>query len=222
MGAIDLWGSPPPGQRPLEWALDQLSGLVFTAREQSGYSAVHHSGDIVCSSTWSPRTTAFRTISLGLSEPSVVLRALELIDRAWEFWWANTDDDGSEAAPPLAAFPGPQSLVDDLRARYLDPLRKAAYETLEARIAVMEVVLSGPEAELLELLDRVALVTQQAYSARRLPIPPELALLDRLLRQRARAITRQDRMTRVVIEGSPGLGLPPGSDPAGLLPDLVN
>lgn len=222
MGAVDLWGGPPPGQRPLEWALDRLSGLVFTAREQSGYSCVHHSGDILCSSTWTPRTTAFRTISLGLSEPSVVLRALELIDRAWEHWWANTDDDATGASEPLASFPGPQELVDDLRARHLDPLRKAAYHTLEARIAVMEVVLSGPEAELLELLDRVALVTNQAYGARRLPIPPELALLDRLLRQRSRAITRQDRMTRVVVEGPPGLGLPPGSDPAGLLPDLVN
>jgi len=222
MGAIDLWGAPPAGQRPLEWALDHLSAVVFTAREQPGYSCVHHSGGILCSSTWTPRTTAFRTISLGLSEPSVVLRALELIDKAWEYWWANTDEDGTDAPSPLAAFPGPQALVDDLQARYLGPLRKAAYQALEARSAVMEVVVSGPETELLELLDRVALVTRQAYAARRLPIPPELALLDRLLRQRSRAITRQDRMTRLVIEGAPGVGLPPGSDPAGFLPDLVD
>jgi hypothetical protein len=56
----------------------------------------------------------------------------------------------------------------------------------------MEVTLRGDEQELLGFLDRAALVIRGATAPSNQPIPPEVALLDRLLRQRSRAISRAD------------------------------
>jgi hypothetical protein len=134
-----------------------------------------------------------------------VIRALDLIDESWARWWQlhGTYPEGGHTATveavPLGrelSFPGPRPVVQRLHDRYARPLRAEALAALEAGQTAMEVRLSGDEAELLELLDRIALVTQQAHTARGLPIPPEVALLDRLLRQRARVLTRQDRVTR--------------------------
>jgi EAL domain-containing protein (putative c-di-GMP-specific phosphodiesterase class I)/GGDEF domain-containing protein len=205
MASVILQGVPPPGHRYLEWAQSDLAPLLQTAKGHGSHSCVQHHGEVTTLSTWTPRCSGRRTVSLGLAEPGVVIRALDLIDESWARWWQlhGTYPEGGHTATveavPLGrelSFPGPRPVVQRLHDRYARPLRAEALAALEAGQTAMEVRLSGDEAELLELLDRIALVTQQAHTARGLPIPPEVALLDRLLRQRARVLTRQDRVTR--------------------------
>lgn len=203
--AVDLAGQPPAGLRYLEWAQSRLSPLIQTAKGHRGHSCVHRSGRTTALSTWSPVSPERRRIALGLAEPSVVRRALDLIDDAWSNWWARAQDshDGSGDAD---RFPGPRTVVEHLRQRYSEPLRARAEEAEARGDDVMEVTLDGDEAELLALLDRIALVTRTAYANRRLPVPPELALLDRLLRERARVLTREDRMSQdnaAPVDGGP-------------------
>jgi diguanylate cyclase (GGDEF)-like protein len=198
ISAVDLAGEPPPGLRYLDWARDLLALPMRSAKQQAGYACVHQSGTTVSMATWVPRRAGHRSISLGLSEPGVVLAALDLIDRAWEQWWVDREET-EDQVHARRQFPGPPEVVADLLSRHGGPLRQAAGDALAAGSAVMEVRLTGDEAELLELLDRVALVTRQAHATRRLPIPPELSLLDRLLRQRARVIMRQDLVTLIEV-----------------------
>lgn len=196
LAATDLYGDPPAGHRYLEWVQGRLAGPLRTAKTQAGYASVHHTGRSIVVSTWTPRRGGRRVLALGLAEPSVVLRALELIDRSWTDWWQQ-HDAGGDSRRSSNAFPGPPEAVEHLRNRYAEPLRARAQEAIDAGRTAMEVTLEGEEDEVLELLDRLALVTRNAYDPTRLPVPPELALLDRLLRQRARAITRRDVVSDV-------------------------
>jgi hypothetical protein len=68
----------------------------------------------------------------------------------------------------------------------------------------VEVALEGEEWELLELLDRIVVVTRAGYGQRQFPIPPELSLLDRLLQQRSRTLLRQDRVVALFPGQMPG------------------
>jgi diguanylate cyclase (GGDEF)-like protein len=198
IGAVDLAGRVPPGLRYLDWARDLLAMPMRTAKGVPGHACVHRSAEATSITTWTPRSGGQRSIALGLAEPAVVLAALELIDRSWQGWWAGGVSAADEHRLPTA-FPGPATLVARLQARYAGPLRAAAAAALAAGEAVMEVTVQGDEEEILELLDRIALVTRETAVVRRLPIPPELSLLDRLLRQRARVITRQDTVTRTEV-----------------------
>lgn len=193
--AVDLTGEPPPGHRYLEWARNRLSPLIQTAKGHGEHSCVYRSAHRIALSTWTPVVGERRRIALGLAEPAVVLRALDLIDDAWEQWWdqARRDEAGLGNAN---RFPGPLSVVQGLRKRYAGPLAGRAQRALERGDSVMEVTLEGDEEELLAMLDRVALVTRTGNAGRRLSVPPELALLDRLLRERARVLVREDRLSQ--------------------------
>ena len=194
LAATDLYGDPPPGMRYLEWAQARLGGPLRTAKAQPGYASVHHSGAGSTVTTWTPRHSGRRSLALGLAEPAVVLRALDLIDRSWSGWWQAhlADEATSDGARAIERFPGPPQLVEQLMERYAAPLRARAKELLRAGRPVMEVTLEGEESEILAMLDRLALVTRSAHEPARLPVPPELALVDRLLRQRSRTIVRRD------------------------------
>jgi EAL domain-containing protein (putative c-di-GMP-specific phosphodiesterase class I)/GGDEF domain-containing protein len=196
LAGTDLTGEPPPGVRYLEWARGRLARPLRTAKSHPGYASVHQNGRRSTVTTWSPRSRGQRTVALGLAEPCVVLRALDVVERSWEDWWAahQGEDPNTGATRTLERFPGPPAVVERLLERYAVPLRARAQAALRARHAVMEVTLEGEEAELLEVLDRLALVTRQAHEPGRLPILPEVALIERLLRQRARAIVRRDTM----------------------------
>lgn len=91
-------------------------------------------------------------------------------------------------------FPGPIDVVQRLRRLYAVPLRDRAQQALAAGTPVMEVTIVGEQEELLAMLDRIALVTHRASASRCFPVPPEMAILDSLLRQRARILSRQDRI----------------------------
>ncbi len=199
MGAVDLFGEPPAGHRYLDWARDGAAQLMAMAKRHAAYAAVHGVGDDTAVTTWTAGAGRDRTVSLGLVEPSVVLRALDLIDASWARWWS-AEPDSHDGPASSGRFPGPLPRVDRLHAKFGAPLRAQAEAAVSQRLAVMEVVLHGAEHQLLELLDRIALVTRQAYDVRRLPIPAEVALLDRLLRQRARVIVRQDVVRRPGVE----------------------
>ncbi len=190
MAAVDLQGAPPPGHGHLDWARHELAALMRRAKDAEGYASVHRGSGLVQLSTWTAGTDVHRTISLGQAEPTVVLDALDLLDRSWRTWWEETGE-GDDV--PLRRFPGPRSVVERLQATYAADLRRAAHAAVDAGEAVMEVRLDGVEEELLEILDRLALVTETVYQ-RTLQMTPEVALLDRLLRQRARALVRQDRV----------------------------
>jgi GGDEF domain-containing protein len=192
LAATDVYGDPPRGVRYLEWARGQLAAPIRTAKSHRGYTSVHQTSSGSTISTWSPGRRGRRAIGLGLAEPGVVLRALDLIDRSLADWWAGPQRDAPGDDVSAERFPGPPELIEQLRQRYAEPLRARAKELVRAGKPVMEVTLEGEEQELLELLDRLALVTRTAHAPGRLPVPPELAFIDRLLRQRARAIVRRD------------------------------
>lgn len=192
LAGTDLYGAPPPGLRYLDWARDRLSGPIRTAKDIVGYSSVHHTCERTTIATWTPRTSGRRTLALGLAEPSVVLRALDLIDRCWDRWWQVQEAEQPGVADLAERFPGPPEAIEGLRRRYALPLRTRAEELARTGHPVMEVTLEGEESELLDLLDRLALITQFAQESASVPIPPEVMLLDRMLRQRARAIVRRD------------------------------
>jgi EAL domain-containing protein (putative c-di-GMP-specific phosphodiesterase class I)/GGDEF domain-containing protein/CBS domain-containing protein len=173
----------------LDRARDQLTGLVGRAKSFPGYAVVRSSGETIHVSTWEARGGT-RTISLGFAEPEVVVGALALIERSWAAWW---DTEKPEAR---AAFPGPRAFVERLLETYAAALRSTAEQALAENRRVVEVIIEGPEDELLEILDRLAIVASSAHRGRRASASPEVALLDRLLRQRARAITRRDTLTR--------------------------
>ncbi len=191
LGAVDLYGDAPPGHRYLEWAQARLVEPLRTAKAHAGYTSVHHTEGRFTVSTWTPRREGRRVLALGLAEPAVVLGALDLVDQSWRKWWERRAQDGV-GGEAFTGFPGPPETVLRLQERYGAPLRARAVEAVASGRPVMEVTLEGDEAELLGLLDRLALVTEEAYDPTKLPVPPEFALLDRLLRQRARAITRRD------------------------------
>jgi EAL domain-containing protein (putative c-di-GMP-specific phosphodiesterase class I)/GGDEF domain-containing protein len=200
LAATDLYGTPPAGVRYLEWARGRLTGPLRMAKAQQGYASVHENGTgSTAVSTWSPRPNGRRTLALGLAEPGVVIRALDLVERACGAWRDAFGDEGADEGPRSARFPGPGERIRHLHERYAEPLRARAQELLRAGRPVMEVTLEGEEAELLDLLDRLALVMRSAHEPGRLPVPPELALVDRLMRQRARAIVRRDTL---VADGS--------------------
>lgn len=190
MAAVDVHGDPPPGHGHLDWARHELATLMRSAKDVPGYASVHRGNDLVQLSTWTAGEDVRRTIALGQAEPSVVLGALDLLDRSWQAWW---QEKGEEDGVPLQRFPGPRAVVERLQSTYAATLRGRAEDALEAGAPVMDVSLEGTEDELLELLDRLALVTDSVYQ-HTLQIAPEVALLDRLLRQRARVLTRKDRV----------------------------
>jgi EAL domain-containing protein (putative c-di-GMP-specific phosphodiesterase class I)/GGDEF domain-containing protein len=200
MAAVDLQGAPPPGHGHLDWARHELATLMRSAKEAEGYASVHRGPGVVQLSTWTAGTDVRRTISLGQAEPTVVRDALDLVDRSWQAWWeeAGEDDD-----VPMQRFPGPRSVVERLQATYSADLRGQAEAAAAAGAAVMDVRLDGTEDQLLELLDRLALVTEQVYQHTH-RMTPEVALLDRLLRQRARVLVRKDRVIPLDGTGSRG------------------
>jgi EAL domain-containing protein (putative c-di-GMP-specific phosphodiesterase class I)/GGDEF domain-containing protein len=188
MAAVDVApGGPPTGH--LDRARGRLSGLLARAKAIPLYAVVRASADAVHVSSWEARG-GHRTIALGLAEPEVVLRALSLIERSWHAWWE------AEGLEDRAAFPGPRDVVDRLLSTHAGHLRAEAQAAVAAGRGEMEVRIRGDEVELLEILDRLALVASSVHGGRGGAVPPEVALLDRLLRQRARAITRRDTMTR--------------------------
>lgn len=187
IGAVDLVGQPPPGHRYLEWAQNLLSPLIQTAKDHTGYACMHRSGRSTVLATWNPTRERRRSLGVGLAEPSVVLRALTLIDEAIPQWSSEAEQRGE-----LDRVPYPIAETRGLVTRYAAPLRARADEARRRGDPVMEVAFEGDEDELLGMLDRIALITHTAPTKRRLPVPPERALLDRLLRQRARVLVRQD------------------------------
>ncbi|HUH08700.1 MAG TPA: diguanylate cyclase [Egibacteraceae bacterium] len=188
LAAIDACTGLPPGYRHLQWVNERVAEFMRMAKSHDGYCSVHaHDRDILIR-VWSPGAGGQRTVSLGLAEPSLVLGALDLIDDAFGEWWRRAEEDGGA----LGHFPGPEEVVQRLRSDFLLPLRDQADRSVAERVAVMSVTLQGDEAQMLELLDRVALVTARASASKKMPLPPELALLGRLLRQRSRSMARRD------------------------------
>jgi EAL domain-containing protein (putative c-di-GMP-specific phosphodiesterase class I)/GGDEF domain-containing protein len=190
MASVDVPAATAPSSDVLGVVREQLAGLLRVAKAEAGYAVVRAGvePETLHLSTWEARGGR-RHIALGLAEPQVVLDALALVDRAWGAWWAD-DDDGTGIGSE--GFPGPRAVVERLLATYGGPLRAQAEEALHQRRPVFEVTISGPEHELLEMLDRLAIVARAAYRGGRAPASPEVALLERLLRQRARAVTRRD------------------------------
>ncbi|HVL99571.1 MAG TPA: GGDEF domain-containing protein [Egibacteraceae bacterium] len=194
IGAVELEGQPPPGNSYLEWARNLLSPLLQTAKDYAGHSCVHRAGRTTTLSTWTRRRSGPRRVAVGLAEPSVVLRALDLIGDTCARWSGQApevdltvlaaDREGT-ARPDLAR------LLD----RYAGPLRSRAAQALAAGVPAMEVSLEGDEDDLLAWLDAIARVTSRAGTGSRTPVPPEHALLDRLARERGRMLTRQDRVS---------------------------
>jgi diguanylate cyclase (GGDEF)-like protein len=179
IAAVDLEGAPPPGHRYLQWASMRLAAPLRTAQDHAGYACVYD-GPPASLTTWRASGTGDRTIRAGRVEPHVVLAAAALCDRAWASWWdTGEDSDG---------LPGPRDDADALLARYCRPLQDAARAAQLAGDRVVDVTLSGPEVEVLAVLDRIALVTRGLLRGR----SPEVALLQRLLRHRARVLTRED------------------------------
>jgi hypothetical protein len=167
--------------------------MLVMAKGAAGHSLARQVGERTTLSTWMPRPVSNRTIKLGLVEPAVVLRAVDLIEESWNRAWSTGFvDEGLSFKRD--AFPGPPDLVARLQEHYAVTLRERVQAALDRGETSMEVVLQGEEWELLELLDRIAVVTKVSYGRRQLPVPPELSLLDRLLQQRARTLVRQDRV----------------------------
>lgn len=200
IAAIDLLGEPPAGHRHLEWAQNLLAPLMQTAKGHDGHACVHRGDAAMTLTTWAPSLTDGRTVDVGMAEPAVVLRALDIVDDACARWWPS-DDQASGASGPSPAFPGPVQEVRRLLTRHAEPLRRRARRAQEAGLTAMEVRLDGDEEELLSLLDRVSVLTRRSDASRFRPVPPELALLDRLLRHRARTLTRQDRVSATEASG---------------------
>jgi diguanylate cyclase (GGDEF)-like protein len=122
MASVDLAGEPPAGHRHLEWARDLLAHLLVTAKGAAGHSLARQAGERSTVSTWTPRPVPDRRISVGLVEPDVVLRAVELIEESWNrAWSAGFVDEGLTFNRD--AFPGPPGLVTRLQERYGDSLR---------------------------------------------------------------------------------------------------
>jgi EAL domain-containing protein (putative c-di-GMP-specific phosphodiesterase class I)/GGDEF domain-containing protein len=190
LAAIDIDSGQAGAHGHLDRARQRFASLLERAKGMGSYAVVRASGDALHVSSWEARG-GHRSISLGLAEPDVVIGALSLIERSWEAWWTAEDLDERES------FPGPRDVVQRLLGTYAGSLRATAEEAAAAGLAVCEVDIEGPEDELLEILDRLALVASSLYRGRRAPVTPEVALLDRLLRQRARAITRRDTLTRL-------------------------
>jgi EAL domain-containing protein (putative c-di-GMP-specific phosphodiesterase class I)/GGDEF domain-containing protein len=202
MAAVDVAGDPPAGHRYLEWAGGAGATLLQVAKDQPCHACVQQRGDAVRVSTWRPTGgRERRTIPLGAVEPATVLAAVELLHRAWERAWQR--DEHGETEFEVDRFPGPKALVHHLEERFGQPLRERAQAALESGEPLMDVSLEGEEAELLELLDRVALITREAQAACSVPAPPEIALIDRLLHERARAVRREDRSSRSLSPGRP-------------------
>jgi len=188
IGAVDLVGRPPSGHRYLEWGQNLLAPLIQNAKAHPGHACMHRSGHSTALSTWTPQAERHRTVGVGLAEPAVILRALDLIDRSWSRWSSEADQEAEtdRCDDPVEET---QRLLD----RHAEPLRARAEESRDKGEPVMEVTLEGDEDELLGMLDQIAVITQRdSTNTSRLPVPPERALLDRLLRQRARLLTRQD------------------------------
>lgn len=189
IAAVDLAGAPPPGHHYLDWAQNLLSPLMQTVKGHQGHACMHRSGESTALSTWTVTSDVWRKFAFGLAEPPVVLRALDLITVSC----TEPEAEGTESS--ISRFPGGAKEMRRLLTRYTAPLRARAESALAQGSPVMEVVIEGDEVEVLGLLDRIALVTQRIAVAQRLSVPPALALLDRLQRQRARTLTRQDRFS---------------------------
>lgn len=193
VAAVDLAGAPPHGQAALDWARTLLAPLSRTAKDHQDHACVHRSGDTLALSTWTHTPAPSRRINVGLVEPALVLRTLALLDEAWATWW---DDPGKRVDVP-EGFLDSRTAVERMRKGYGRSLRSRAEQALRDGAGATDVLLEGDEVELLGLLDRVALVLRSTHPARRPPVPPELALLDRLLRKRNRTLTREDRVSRL-------------------------
>ncbi|HWH32470.1 MAG TPA: GGDEF domain-containing protein [Egibacteraceae bacterium] len=193
MAAVDLVGRPPPGHRHMQWVQDQLAGLIPLSKGQPGHCCVRRGGDQLHVTTWSPDPCDLREVDVGEADPGVVLGALALAERSWAGWLS--ENGGNR-------FPGPRAELQSLHERYLRPVRRLAERALATGTTV-ELRVTGHEDELLELLDRLSLVVRRAHLAQRAPTPPELALLDRLVRFRARRLQRTDRLDRGALAQTP-------------------
>lgn len=192
VAAVDLGGTPPYGQTPLDWARTLLAPLSSTAKGHPDHACVHRSGAGLTVSTWTAEPRAWRRISVGLVEPSLVLRAIALVDAAWAAWW-DVRARPADVIPDPDRFPGSPEAVARIRERYGSGLRARAEQAVRRGDAATEVSVEGQESELLGMLDRVAFVLRTTHPDRRPPVPPELALVDRLLHQRSRVLIPEDR-----------------------------
>lgn len=195
MAAVDLVGTPPGGHRHTEWVQDQLAPLIPLSKQHDGHSCVRRGGEHLHVTTWGQEPCDVREIDLGEADPAVLLAALTLAERTWATWLGEAGED-------TRRFPGPRETIESLHERYLQPLRRDADRAMAAGTAV-ELLISGHEDELLDLLDRVALVARRAHLAHHVPVPPELALLDRLVRFRARKLQRAERLERAAVSQMP-------------------
>lgn len=195
MAAIDLVGAPPPGHRFTEWVQDGLAALIPLAKSQPGHAMVRRSGDFLQVTTWTPQCAMERTVDLGATDPGTVLAAVELAERTWVQWLGEGSADGGNDEV-LGRFPGPREVIERLYDTYLRDLRDGAEQALREG-APMVLRVQGREDEIMELLDRLALVARRAHLSHRMPVPPELALLDRLVRSRTRVLERAERLERI-------------------------
>lgn len=189
IAAVDLDGHPPAGQHHLTWVESLLSPLMQTAKGHEGHACIHRSGASTALSTWAVRPRVQRTVDIGLAEPAVVLGALDLLEEAW------VEMLSVGSGPQVRGVSSGAHEMQRLLTHYAGPLRERAQTALARGSAALAVRLEGEEEELLALLDRVALLTER-MAAGQTP-QRELALLDRLQRQRARTLTRQDRLSGV-------------------------
>lgn len=198
LAAVDLVGAPPPGHRYTQWVQDQLAPLIPLSKQHQGHCCVRRGGEHLQITTWAMEPHEVREINLGAADPAVVIGALMLAERTWATWMGELSADGESAR----RFPGPRETIEDLHERYLRPLRRLAEQAMGAGTPV-ELVVHGPEDQLLDLLDRLALVARRAHLAHHVPVPPELALLDRLVRFRARTLQRAERLDRGAVAQMP-------------------
>lgn len=191
IAAVELTAAPPTGHEYLHWAQGLLSPLMQTAKGHEGHAWMHRTGGSTVLTTWTARRDGRRTISVGHAEPSAVRAALDLVAKAWPGLWAQAD-------VPATSPDGDSREMERLLARYADPLRARAESAAAQGVETMEVSLEGEEGELIAMLDRVAVVTQHLLAGQRLPLPPELVVLDRLRHVRGRTLVRSDRASRTM------------------------
>lgn len=187
IAAFDVVGDVPEHQDVIGWARQRLMAAMHVAKEHPGHTAVHLSDGSMATSAWEPINLVERTISVGLAEPAAVMEGLEIIDSAWKAYW--TEELGTAGAS-VDAFPGPIAFVEELFERYGTPIQRSAEAARERGRPVVEVALRGRESDLMEILDRLALIGERHLNARTASIRPGVGLLARLLESRGRSLRR--------------------------------